>query len=104
MSKKTLWANVMPIRDDGKAPIVKEDGKGGYIIHGYPVILSDKVASGVIFLGDYKKIVANLAQEISVAYSEHSGFTHNAIDYLGTCMFDSDVAISEAFVKIAASM
>ena len=104
MSKKTLWANVMPIRDDGKAPIVKEDGKGGYVIHVYPVIMSDKVANGVIFLGDYKKIVANLAQEITVASSEHSGFTHNAIDYLGTCIFDSDVAVPEAFVKIAASL
>jgi len=104
MSKKTLWSYVMPIRDDGKAPIVHEDGKGGYVIHGYPVLLSDKVANKTIYLGDYKKIVANLAEDITVASSEHSGFTHNAIDYLGTCIFDSDVAVSEAFVKIAASL
>lgn len=104
MAKKTLWANVMPIRDDSKAPIVKEDGRGGYIIHGYPVMLSDKVANGVIYLGDYKKIVANLAEDMNVKSSEHSGFTANAIDYRGTCIFDSKVAVGEAFVKIAASL
>lgn len=104
MSKKTLWANVMPIRDDGKAPIVKEDGKGGYIIHGYPVLLSDKVDNGVIYLGDFKKIVANLAEDFTVKASEHSGFVHNSIDYRGTCIFDSDIALGEAFVKIAASL
>lgn len=104
MSKKTLWANVMPIRDDGKAPIVKEDGKGGYIIHGYPVMLSDKVTNGDIYLGDYKKIVANLAENFNVKASEHSGFAYNAVDYRGTCIFDSDIAVGEAFVKIAASL
>lgn len=104
MSKKTFWANVMPIRDDSKAPIVKEDGKGGYLIHGYPVMMSDKVANGVIFLGDYKKIVANLAENFNVKASEHSGFAYNAVDYRGTCIFDSDVAVGEAFVKIAASL
>lgn len=104
MSKKTFWANVMPIRDDSKAPIVKEDGKGGYLIHGYPVMMSDKVANGVIFLGDYKKIVANLAENFNVKASEHSGFAYNAVDYRGTCIFDSDVAVGEAFVKIAANL
>lgn len=104
MSKKTFWANVMPIRDDAKAPIVKEDGKGGFMIHGYPVLLSDKVSNGVIFFGDYKKIVANLAENFNVKASEHSGFTYNAVDYRGTCIFDSDVAVGEAFVKIAASL
>lgn len=102
MAKKTLWANVMPIRDDAKAPIVKEDGRGGYIVYGYPVMLSDKAAAGVIYLGDYKRIVANLAEDMNVKSSEHSGFTSNAIDYRGTCIFDSKVALGEAFVKIAA--
>lgn len=104
MSKKTLWKNVMPIRDDAKAPIVKEDGKGGYLIHGIPVLQSDYVADGVIYYGNFKKIVANLAQNINVMASEHSGFTANAIDYRGACIFDSDIAIGEAFVKIAASL
>jgi HK97 family phage major capsid protein len=101
MAKKTLWANVMSLRDDGKAPIVKDDGRGGYMIYGYSVMLSDAVATGVIYLGDYKKIVANLAEGMNVKSSEHSGFTANAIDYRGTCIFDSKLAVAEAFVKIA---
>lgn len=104
MSKKTLWNNVMGLRDDGKAPLVKEDGRGGYMIYGYPVMLSDKVTTGVIYLGDFKKIAANLAEDMNIKSSEHSGFTANAIDYRGTCIFDSKIAIGEAFVKIAATL
>lgn len=103
MSKKTLWGNVMGIRDDGKSPLVKEDGRGGYMIYGYPVMLSDKVTAGVIFLGDFKKIVANLAENMNIKSSEHSGFASNAIDYRGNCIFDSKVAVGEAFIKIAAT-
>lgn len=104
MRKKTLWANVMGIRDDSKAPICKEDGKGGYLIYGYPVMLSDKVTDGVIYLGDFKKIVGNLAEDMRVDSSKDSGFAYNAIDYRGTCIFDSKVAVGEAFIKIASSI
>jgi len=103
MSKKTLWTNVMPIRDDSKSPIVKEDAGKGFLIHGYPVLLSDKVTAGVIYFGDYKKVVANLAEDVNVESSAHSGFGSNAIDYRGTCIFDSKVALGEAIVKLAAS-
>ena len=104
MNKRTLWNNCMPIRDDSKAPIVKEDGKGGFIIFGYPVKCSDKYTDGEIYFGDGKAIYGNLAEGFTVDSSHESGFTKNAIDFRGTAIFDCKVAIPEAFVKCAASL
>ena len=104
MSKRTFWMNVEPIRDDSKAPIIKEISSGKYAIHGYPVLISDKFPNGVIYLGNLKMIYGNLAEGITVASSEHSGFASNSIDYRGTAIFDCKVADPEAFVKIAASL
>ena len=52
------------------------------------------------YLGDFKKIIANLAQDITVESNASSGFTANAIDFLGCAIFDSKVALGEAFVKL----
>lgn len=104
MNKKTFWNKIQAIRDDGKAPIVKDDGRGGYIVLGYPVLISDYVVDNVLYLGDMKKIVANLAKGINVAASAASGFAYNSIDYRGTAIFDCSVAIGEAFVKSAATL
>jgi len=104
MNKKTFWNKIQAIRDDGKAPIVKDDKNGGWIVLGYPVLISDYVEDNVLYLGDLKKIVGNLAKGINVASSAASGFAYNAIDYRGTAIFDCDVAIAEAFVKSAASL
>jgi len=103
MNHKTFWGDIQAIRDDGKAPIVASDN-GGYRVMGFPVLFSDYVADGDIYFGDFKKIVANLAQDISVAASAESGFIYNAIDYRGAAIFDCDVAIGEAFVKGEATL
>jgi HK97 family phage major capsid protein len=103
MNHKTFWSHVQAIRDDGKAPIVSNDG-GTYRIMGKKVLFSDFVADGDIFLGDFRKVVANLSQDISVKSSEHSGFAYNSVDYLGGCIFDSKVAIGDAFVKGASTL
>lgn len=104
MNKRTLWNNVMPIRDDSKAPIVKDDGKGNYFIYGYPVKLSDKFSNKEIYFGDAKQVFGNLAEGFTIKSSEHSGFTANAIDFRGTAIFDCAVAVPEAFIKIADSL
>lgn len=98
MSKKTLYGVFMPLKDDGKYPLVVREGNN-YSIMGYPVILSESVANNVAYLGDYKKIVGNLAEDITVSSSEHSSFGANAIDYLGCAIFDCKPAFAGAIVK-----
>lgn len=102
MSKKTLWQKFMPIRDDGKAPIVKGEGAGQFYIMGYPVLLTDKVATlGDAFFGDLKTYYGNFAENITVDKSEHSSFRKNLTDYRGTAIFDGKPAVGEAFVKMS---
>lgn len=102
MSKKTLWQKFMPIRDDGKAPIVKGEGAGQFYIMGYPVLLTDKVTTlGDAFFGDLKTYYGNFAENITVEKSEHSSFRSNLTDYRGTAIFDGKPAVGEAFVKMS---
>lgn len=104
MNRKTLWDDIMPLRDDAKAPICKEDGRGGYVIMGYPVKLSDMATVGAVYFGNLKAIVGNLAQGIKVDASAASGFAYNAVDYRGTAIFDCKVSDNAAFVKGAATI
>lgn len=102
MSKKTLWQKFMPIRDDGKAPIVRGEGAGQFYIMGYPVLLTDKVTTlGDAFFGDPKTYYGNFAENITVEKSEHSSFRSNLTDYRGTAIFDGKPAVGEAFVKMS---
>ena len=102
MSKKTLWQKFMPIRDDGKAPIVKGEGAGQFYIMGYPVLLTDKVATlGDAYFGDPKTYYGNFAENITVEKSEHSSFRNNLTDYRGTAIFDGKPAVPDGFVKMS---
>jgi len=103
VNHKTFWKEIMKIRDDSKAPIVSNDN-GTYRIYGFPVIFSDYVVDGDVFLGDYKKVVGNLAQNITVEASTASAFVYNAVDYRGVAIFDCDIAVGEAIVKGASTL
>jgi HK97 family phage major capsid protein len=103
MNHKTFWGEVMSLRDDSKFPLAYQDGAVWRIL-GFPVILDDQVDDGDYFFGDFKQIYGNFAQDITVIRSEHSGLAYNAVDFLGGCVFDSKVALGEAFVKGAATL
>ncbi len=90
LNPKTLWQKVMPIRDDGKYKIVTELPGGQYAIHGYPVLLSDKVADNDIFFGDFfAGVKANFARPITIASSAEAGFTTYSTLYRGACLYDN---------------
>lgn len=97
MSKKTLFTDLMPLQDKSKNDLVVCQN-GSYFVYGYPVMLDDNVALHEAYLGDFKKVVGNLSEDINVV----SGFDidSNSFKYLGSAMFDSKVAIGEAFVKL----
>ena len=99
LSKKTLYEDFMPLKDDSKYPVVTREGTN-YLIMGYPVMLSDSVKEHDTYLGDFKQMVGNLSQNITVDSSAESGFTANAIDFRGSAMFDCKPALGEAFVKL----
>lgn len=98
MSKKTLFTDFMPLQDNSKNHIVTVQGNN-YFVYGYPVLLSDYVKEHEAFLGDFKKVCANLAENIGVksAYDIDT----NSYKYSGIAIFDCTPAIGEAFVKLA---
>lgn len=98
MSKKTLFTDFMPLQDNSKNHIVTVQGNN-YFVYGYPVLLSDYVKEHEAFLGDFKKVCANLAENINVknAYVIDT----NSYKYSGIAIFDCTPAIGEAFVKLA---
>ena len=98
MNKKTLFTDFMPLQDNSKTHIVTVQGNA-YFVYGYPVLLSDYVKDHEAFLGDYKKVCANLAENIGVknAYDIDS----NSYKYSGIAIFDCQPAIGEAIVKLA---
>ena len=98
MSKRTLFTDFMPLQDNSKNHIVTVQGNS-YFVYGYPVLLSDYVKEHEAFLGDFKKVCANLAESINVknAYDIDT----NSYKYSGIAIFDCQPAIGEAFVKLA---
>lgn len=98
MSKRTLFADFMPLQDNSKNSIVRVEGNK-YFIYGYAVLLSDYVAVHTAYLGDFKKIVANLSESVNVrtAYD----IDNNSYKFSGVAEFDSAPAMGEAFVKLA---
>jgi len=97
MSKKTLFTDFMPLQDNSKNHIVTVQGNA-YFVYGYPVLLSDYVKDHEAFLGDFKKVCANLAENIGVknAYDINT----NSYKYSGIAIFDCKPAIGEAIVKL----
>ena len=97
MNKKTLFTDFMPLQDNSKNHIVSVQNNA-YFVYGYPVLLSDYVANDEAFLGDFKKVCANLAENIGVksAYDIDT----NSYKYSGIAIFDSTPAIGEAIVKL----
>lgn len=87
----------MPLQDTSKNHIVTVQGNS-YFVYGYPVLLSDYVKEHEAFLGDFKKVCANLAEDINVknAYDIDT----NSYKYSGIAIFDCTPAIGEAFVKL----
>ena len=100
-SHGTFWDEVKTNVLDSTDKYIESVGEKYYMM-GKEVIFSDYVRSGDLFLGDYKKIVANFAQDIQIASSAESGFIYNAVDFRADCLFDCDTSIAAAYVKGAA--
>jgi len=101
-NSKFLYGMLAKIKDSNGQPILVKDMVNGiqFRIMGFPVLLSDKVTDGVMYFGNYKKVVGNLAQDVLVESSTQSGFLNNSIDFRGTAIFDCDIALSDAFIKM----
>ena len=102
MNKSTFYQQIMQITDtNGNLIAIQSLADGGaWRIMGYPVLIDDNVDAGVVYFGDFTKVVGNLSQDIRVESSAESGFLNNAIDFRGTAIFDCNIAQPTAITKI----
>ena len=101
MKKSTLFNQFMGLQDNAKHDLVRVEGNN-YFVYGYPVILSDEVANGVAFLGNFKKYVGNLNRDVEV--KKDFDINSNSYKYLGVGIFDGKPACEDAFIKVATSL
>lgn len=97
MSKRTLFVDFMPLQDNSKNHIVTVQGSN-YYVYGYPVLLSDEVTQHEAYLGDYRKVCGNMAENITVR-SDYDINT-NSYKFAGVAIFDATPALGEAIVKL----
>lgn len=101
-SKAMVYQGLAGVLDTQGRPILVNDTTSKYPLRvlGYPVITSDKVTAKTLYLGDYKKVVGNLAQDVTVERDASAGFASNSIAYRGGAIFDCNIALADAFVKL----
>jgi HK97 family phage major capsid protein len=101
-----IYQGLANVVDKNGKPILINDATSGFQnkVLGYPVIESDKAPAKTLFFGDYTNIVGNLAQDITVEKDMSAGFASNSIAYRGAAIFDCDVALSDAFVKLTTAV
>ena len=97
MTKNTLFTRIMGLQDNAKHDLVREVN-GTFYIYGYPVVLSDKAPANEIILGNARKYVGNLSEQVNVV--KQFDINTNSNKYLGVAIFDGKPAVEEAFVKI----
>lgn len=104
--KEMIYRGLANVTDTGGKPILLNDATGKYPMRilGYPVIQSDKTPDDTLFLGDYKKVVGNLSQDVTVERDASAGFASNSVAFRGGAIFDCNIALADAFVKLTTAV
>jgi HK97 family phage major capsid protein len=102
MNNATLYTRIYGIVDDNKRPIFVADPKNEHVGHilGKPIVIDDNIASGDIYLGDFKHMGYNLAEAPLIEVSRESSFNRGLIDYRALAIADTKPIVEEAFVKM----
>lgn len=103
MNNATLYTRFYGMTDDNGRPIFIADPKDESIgkILGFPVVIDDNVADGVVYLGNYSKYLGyNMPEGITIEASRDSSFKKGVIDYRALAIADSKPIVTEAFVKL----
>ena len=88
-------ASVMAVSNKSKNDLYLNDR-----ILGTPIEETDELTNGVIIYGNAKYIVGELAKNITI--ENDRVLSNDSYEWLGVTMFDCDMGIAEAFVKLSA--
>lgn len=97
MNRKTLFGEFLPLQDKSKHDLVTMSN-GEYYVLGFKVELTNSIADHEAILGNMKKYVANLSQDMTIKGGED--LKTNSYLFSGCANFDGKPAYDEAFVKL----
>lgn len=102
MNKAMYYNQIAQILDANGNPIAVPDfsNPAQMRIMGYPVLISDSVGAGIAYLGNFKKMIGNLSQDVTIESSAQSGFLNNSVDFRGVCAFDCACSDVNAIRKL----
>ena len=103
MNNATMYKYIYSMLDGNGRPIFVQnpavDGAPAYLL-GKPIILSDSIADGDFYFGNFQYLGYNLTN-VLIEMSRESSFKSNLIDYKVTATADCKPIVSEAFVKLS---
>lgn len=101
MNNATLYKQIYGLVDGNKRPIFVQDAQGDTVgkILGFEVVVDDNLADGEILFGDFNYLGVNLVDGIAIDVSTQSSFKAGRVDYRAMAIADTQVIVSEAFVK-----
>ena len=103
MNNATLYKSFYGMVDDNGKPIFIADPKTDNIgkILGFDVVVDDYLTDDTVLFGNFDYLGYNLANGIAVESSTQSSFKSGRVDYRGMAIADTQVIVTEAFIKIS---
>lgn len=103
MNNATLYKSFYDMVDDNGKPIFIADPKTDNIgkILGFDVVVDDYLTDDTVLFGNFDYLGYNLANGIAVESSTQSSFKSGRVDYRGMAIADTQVIVTEAFIKIS---
>jgi len=106
MNNAALYNLFYGMVDGNKRPIFIADPKAENIgkILGFPVVVDDYIPDNTVIFGNFNYMGYNLPEGITIEASRESSFKSGRIDYRAMAVADCKPIVSEAFIKLSASV
>jgi len=106
MNNAALYNLFYGMVDGNERPIFIADPKAENIgkILGFPVVVDDYIPDNTVIFGNFNYMGYNLPEGITIEASRESSFKSGRIDYRAMAVADCKPIVSEAFIKLSASV
>ena len=106
MNNAALYNLFYGMVDGNERPIFIADPKAENIgkILGFPVVVDDYIPDNTVIFGNFNYMGYNLPEGITIEASRESSFKSGRIDYRAMAVADCKPIVTEAFIKLSASV
>ena len=100
MNRSMFYGEVLGIVDTAGQPVVVADpqDKAKFLLLGYPVLVSDRIADDKILFGDFSYYHLNLAKDIEITADGSVAFRSGSVVYRAMALADGKTVNEAAFL------